>query len=165
MSKFRNPDGGPRYTKALFFESYLDPKIALYSLKDQDHNGYPSLYRLYMEEDDLTEYKFAYKYFDGWDHWMSIANASWFKDYITSWRKDLAMRKMCQLQERVESISKSGGKEALSASRVLLERLEKLMNQTTKRGRPLKTQSDEELAREEKISNKQIETDYKRVMN
>jgi len=89
---YREPNSNVRYTKALFLEeSYSDKSAVLYTLKDVDHNGYPSLYRLYMEMADPLEINFAKTYFEGWEHWQMVANSNWFKSYISRWREELEL--------------------------------------------------------------------------
>lgn len=92
MSKFRNSKG-MRLMSSLFLEtSYADQSNCVYTLKDEDHRGLPSLYRLYMETEDLTEYEFANKYLDGYEHWTMICESNWFKKYIARWRKELELK-------------------------------------------------------------------------
>ncbi|MDE2102798.1 MAG: hypothetical protein KGL39_36475 [Patescibacteria group bacterium] len=93
QSPFRNPVTNQRYLKGLFFETtYADKSTVVYSLKDRDHEGYPSLYRLYMEADDPTEYLFATQHLDGWDHWETLCQCTWFKPYIDRWRRELEIK-------------------------------------------------------------------------
>src|SRR5579859_6457695 len=90
LSRFRNPVSNQRYLKGLFFETVnADKSTVSYTLKDRDHAGYPSLYRLYMEADDPTEYLFATAHLDGWDHWETLCQCTWFKPYIDRWRREL----------------------------------------------------------------------------
>jgi hypothetical protein len=64
----------------------------VYTLKDVDHEGYPSLYRLYMEVGDPTEYEFAIKHLNGWHHWQMLCSLSWFKEFVDRWRWELELR-------------------------------------------------------------------------
>ena len=72
MNKKLLTDGsGKPLTQGLFLEiGYSDS--ALYTLKDNDHEyndkALPSIKRLYLEMEDVTEYEFANKYFLGWSH-------------------------------------------------------------------------------------------------
>jgi len=108
-SRFIDSNGNPM-TQSLFLEINYHPDYAVYSLKDHDHtyNGklYPSIKRLYLEEEDPTEYLFATKYFLGWNHWMRICDNKILNKYVTNWREELeiklramavrALRDMCQ---------------------------------------------------------------------
>lgn len=90
--RFTNSMGRWR-TKSLFYELTLEDKSeVLFTLKEEDHEGFVSLYRLYMEMADLGEHRFAQKHLGGWSHWIEIANASWFKSYIDSWREELTAK-------------------------------------------------------------------------
>lgn len=94
-TKFKT-SSGVLLTKTLFYEfAYItdnDKKNVLYTLKDHDYQGYPSLKRLYLEEADLTEYKFAIKYFNDYDHWISLASKPWLSDFVASCRRELELK-------------------------------------------------------------------------
>lgn len=154
-SKFRIPHNNSRLTKGLFWELVgADKTGVLYTLKDQDHEGYPSLYRLYMETDDPTEWDFAQKYMDGWEHWEMVSGSSWFQEHITRWRKELDLRMRSRALARIKAESKTGSKEALAASRYLLEKGWIPKDERT-RGRPskdeIKRRAEEEFKQLTKI--------------
>ena len=113
---------GQRKLRALFFETTLaDKSDVVYTLKNRDHEGYPSLYRLYMECDDPTEYTFAVQYLDGWDHWLTLCNCAWFKPYVSAWRAELEVRtKARALQAIKELASDPESKEHYQASKFLV---------------------------------------------
>lgn len=108
-SKFIDSNGNPM-TQSLFLEINYNTDYAVYTLKDYDHtyNGkvYPSLKKLYLAEEDPTEYLFANKYLLGWNHWMRICDNKVLSRYISNWREELeiklramavrALRDMCQ---------------------------------------------------------------------
>lgn len=85
-------------THSLFLEmSNYDTELAVYTLKDDDHEFkgklYPSLKKLYLEVGDPTEYEFAQQHLGGWDHWKRILNHNTLReDYISKWREELSMR-------------------------------------------------------------------------
>ena len=65
---------GRPLTQSLFLElGYTEHSV--YTLKEQDYaykgKNYPSLKRLYLKEEDVTEYEFATKHLLGWQHWRS----------------------------------------------------------------------------------------------
>lgn len=78
----------------LFWEKALPDEKAscLYTIKNYDHKGLPSLKRLYMETGDLTEYTFALLYMEDFQHWEKLCAQRWFKEYIEQWRKELALK-------------------------------------------------------------------------
>lgn len=86
---------GKPLTQGLFLEiGYGDS--AIYTLKDNDYeyNGkfLPSIKRLYLEMEDVTEYEFANKHFLGWGHWQRICNNKVLRKYIDEWRVELELK-------------------------------------------------------------------------
>lgn len=100
---------GFRYTKQLFLEmSYgipEDQKVCLYTLKDRDHEGYKSLYLLFMACDDPTEWSFATQYLDGWAHWEQLCECSWFKPYVARWRKEKELRDRSLALKKIKEVA------------------------------------------------------------
>ena len=141
---FKGPTGS-YLTRALFYEQTLaDKSSVLYTLKNEDHEGFPSLYRLYMEENDPTEYHFANKYLDGWAHWEALCECIWFKPLVERWRKEIALRIKAEALKRIALEAKSTSKNAFSANRFLVSEgwVEKTES-TTKRGRPSKKELED----------------------
>lgn len=94
------------FTKSLFLEmSYTDRSDVVYTLKDYDHDGYPSLYRLYLQEMDPTEHKFANKHLGGWRHWQMLSEISWMKPYVKRWRQELELKIRAQAFRTVLDIA------------------------------------------------------------
>ena len=126
ISVYTNLSGRP-LTKGLFFETNgsEDKTGVLYTLKDKDHeyegNLYKSLYLLYMEESDLTEFQFANKFLDGWSHWQMIVNATWFKEYIDRWRWELELKVKAEALKRLQNEAKESSRNAYNANRFLVE--------------------------------------------
>jgi hypothetical protein len=122
-SKFRNPANNQRYTRSLFFETNAsNPDNILYTLKRQDHNNYPSLYRLYIEEEDPTEFDFANRYFEDYDHWLVLTNTEWFKPYISQWRDELQRKLTARAMKIIKAEAEGKGRNALAAAKYLMER-------------------------------------------
>jgi hypothetical protein len=139
---FRNSNNS-RYTLSLFYElTGSDKSTVVYTLKEKDHKGYPSLKRLYLEEGDTTEYLFSIKYLDGFEHWQMIATAEWFKPFITQWREELRAKKESDYIRKLEEIAENGGKDRSSAIKTLLERVRK-PKEALKRGRPVHPYQEE----------------------
>ena len=121
-AKFRNSTNG-RYLKGLFFEQTLaDKSSVVYTLKDWDHEGFPSLYRLYMEMEDLTEYEFANKYLDGWEHWEMLNACEWFKPYVERWRKELTLKVQARALKALRAEAQSSSKNSFVANKFLVDR-------------------------------------------
>lgn len=83
-------------THSLFIETNYNEELAVYSLTDEDkeYNGriYPSLRKLYLEENDPTEYDFANKYLYNWDHWLKICENKVLGAEIDKWRVELEVK-------------------------------------------------------------------------
>lgn len=119
MSKFKNASGA-WLLKQLFFEfAETERSRVLYTLKDEDHQGYPSLRRLYLELGDESEYQFANLYFGGWPHWKRLMNANWFMDYLSSYREELQVRNQAESLLQLRQAARAGN---LQINKYLLER-------------------------------------------
>lgn len=165
-SKLRNTNG-VRVTRGLFLEEALAPHSILYTLKDHEDQGFPSLYLLYLEStlSDPTEYSFASKYFWDWEHWVLVTKATWFKGYVSVWREEVAARQEAIYVQRMEALAAKGGKEAFVATKYLLERLRKPAGAFPV-GRPHKGSTRAEIERTaslEALEAHQVETDLKRL--
>ncbi len=122
MPVFRSSSGN-RYLEGLFYErTGADKSTVVYTLKDQDHLGYPSLYRLYMEANDPLEHAFATAHLDGWEHWTMLCECAWFKPLIERWRLELELRIRSEALVRLIADAKSGSKSAHTSNRILVQR-------------------------------------------
>ena len=164
MNKFRNPVNNSRYTKALFYETTLaDKSTVLYTLKEIDHEGYPSLYRLYMESNDPTEYRFATTHLESWEHWTMLCECPWFKEYIEKWRKELEVRMKSEALARIMLESRLGKKESFACNKYLLERgWEPKEGQGKQRGRPSKEEI-KKAAQEALNVSQRLSKDFERI--
>lgn len=134
---FKNASGA-FYLQALFYETTgADKSTVLFTLKDRDHEGFPSLHRLYLDCNDPTEHRFAVTHLDGWAHWERLCECPWFSPYLDQMRKELDLRIKSQALSRIISIAQSGAKEALTANRFLIETDLRSASQE-RRGRPKK---------------------------
>lgn len=164
VNNFKNSTGS-FYTKGLFYEMTLaDKSTVVYTLKDEDHKGYPSLYRLYLEARDPTEYTFANKYLGGWAHWANLCECSWFQPYLERWRLELELSiKAESLARLLEESENTLSKKYVDVNRYLLEKGWVEKEKSTK-GRPSKQQIKNEATRLAKEST-QIEDDFNRLVN
>lgn len=153
-----------RITKSLFYETTLaDKSLVVYTLKDKDHLGYPSLYRLYMEHDDPTEYTFAVACLDSWDHWMMLCECSWFKPYLTAWRKELEIRARSRALASIKTLANDkSSKEHYQASKFMVSGgwVEKGKGRSA--GRPSKDEIAKEAQRIAQ-SSRDLEDDFQRI--
>lgn len=161
-NKFRVPANNTRLYRSMFYELCgADKTYVVYTLKDQDHEGYPSLYRLYMECNDPTEWKFATTYLDGWEHWEILSNTAYFKPYVDRWRTELELRMKSQALAKIMSESKTSGRDSFAANKYLLEKGWE-PKPTNKRGRPTKDDI-KQAAYDELSANKQLDEDFVRI--
>ena len=124
-NRFKN-SSGQHLTKQLFFENDDSEKsLCIYTLKDYDHTSggrtFPSLRKLYVEMEDPTEYLFAETYLDGWAHWVKIKNGQFFQEYYKEWVLELETRLKAKALLRIRKLAEEGGKDSLSADKILLQ--------------------------------------------
>lgn len=167
-TKFRHATGG-LYTRKLFFEmANGDTEQVLYTLKDRDWVGtsgavYPSLYLLYLAEEDTFEFNFANKYFENYDHWLTITKTDWFEPVIARWRNELSLKIQSQALVRLREDARTTSRSAFASNRYLLERGWSVDAQTkTGRGRPSKEQIRAEAKRQADL-NREVEDDLARL--
>lgn len=156
-SKFKGISGA-YLTKQLFWETSEDKSRVLYSLRDYDNHGYPSLRRLYVDMGDETEYQFAETYFGGWNHWKRLLSAPWFLDFISQYREELAAKNAA---ERLIAIRKKAQEGDFHANKYLLEGQWKGEKKNSV-GRPTKERIREEAELLRK-TDKTIDDDYHRL--
>lgn len=148
----------------LFYETTrADKSSVVYTLKDEDHAGYPSLKRLYLETNDPTEYKFARNYLHNWEHWQRLTACNWFKEYLTSWRNELLTKLQSSILSKIQLIASSGSKEAFAANRYLLEALGKPTGAFKLKGRYPTSAQEEKLTQQ--ALQVDIAEDAKRLLN
>lgn len=83
---------GIKLTRALFVETNTSPtsEHVLYTLSDHDHpKGYKSIYKAYLEMEDVSEYDFATRFFGSMRHWRYLCSQDWFKPYHEEMKSDL----------------------------------------------------------------------------
>lgn len=165
MSKYRDPLGNTRYLRALFYETTLIGKeTVLYTLKDWDHQGYPSLYRLYMEKEDQTEFEFGNAYLESYEHWVMLTKCTWFVPYVERWRKELELKLRARyLAKVIQDAENPDSKTAIQSARYIVEKAwEKKPVRT--RGRPHKEKTEQEL-KIEQFNETEILNQGKRILS
>jgi hypothetical protein len=151
-SKFKN-ENHMRLLRGLFYETYVHKlDQVIYTLKDEDWKGYPSLYLIFLQScvDDPTEYSFAMTYMDGWEHWEQLQECEWFKPYIERWRKESELKMKSKALVRVIELANTGGKDGYLAAKYLLEdgwRPKEKGPKARAAGRPTKLAVKEEVVR------------------
>jgi hypothetical protein len=160
--KFKNHFGVLRLKK-LFWElcSPEEKHMASYVLSDEDKHGLPSLKRLYLESEDLTEYAFALAHLDSWEHWERLCACTWFEDYLVKWRKELALKFKAAAIKRLQVEAEGDGRHSFSANKWIIDHgyAGEAIKGVGKRGRPTKEEVHEFIAKED------LDDDLSRIIN
>ena len=128
LSNVRSSNG-TMLTRGLFTETRHKREIpATYTLKDHEHKGFPSMYKIYMECD--TEYEASQILLGSWKHWQTLCNAPFFKKYIDAWREERRVRDTALGLETLIKEAKAGN---VTASKTIVD-----LSKKTKAGRPTK---------------------------
>lgn len=92
---FKDKLGKP-LTQSLFLEHGYNTEFAVYTFKDNDHlyegKLYPSIKKLYLQMEDVTEYEFSNTYFLGWNHWCRLIDNKLIRQEINTWRDELEIK-------------------------------------------------------------------------
>lgn len=154
---------GNRLVAGLFVEfSFMkNDTPPSYTLSKQDRivDGvvYPSLYRLYMEEGDVTEVNFVSKYLHDMKQWDLICNNKHIADEIAEWQKELRLLKLAEAIQILEEDAASDSRSSKSSAKFLVERVYGLPSRA---GRPSKSKNDRA---DDKLSGSQISSDFERL--
>ena len=155
---FKN-ESGTFYTKSLFFETNtIDKEKSVYTLKDEDHKGLPSLKRLFFETGDVTGYTLATNHLGGWDHFLKLRELSWFNEYWDHWVKEFEVKMRAESLVRLHNVAKdSNNKDYVGLNKFFLEKgwiLPEERRSLKRRGAPSKAQIREaamEIATEDQM--------------
>lgn len=163
-SIFKNSMGN-LYLRALFYETtQIDKASVVYTLKDTDHLGYVSLYRVYMECGDVTEYRFVQTYLDGWEHWEALLQCNWFKPYIDRWRRELETRIRSHALVEIRAVAGNPDHpSSYHANKYLLDGSWKPAG-ASKHGRPTQAAIQKEASRIASEGH-QVASDFERILN
>lgn len=126
IDKSKLVDGmGKPLTQGLFLEIGYNTDYAIYTLKENDYTYkgrvYPALKRLYLLEEDPTEYTFATKYLLGWNHWKRMCENNQIRKHVDEWREELELKLRSQAIRDMQNLcaSESGN---FSAAKFLADR-------------------------------------------
>jgi len=123
-------------TESLFLETARSNKFApVFTLKDYDHRGLPSLKRLYLEIADPTEYQTAIKLLGSFKHWQRLMSCQWMEPHIKEWRVELETALESEhIKHLVEISQNPKNASRVTATKLLLEKPWRKIG--TLRGRP-----------------------------
>ena len=147
-------------TRSLFVEYKHDAYPAPFTLQERDTDKALSMYRLYMEIGDPTEYTQAIALLGSWKHWLVLCQCDWFP--IENWRLELRTKmesdRFLEMQEVADK--QKGTTQGVSATKWLADRYG--VKPKTKRGRPSKEEKAVAL-KEELESKHDISSDAQRL--
>lgn len=127
-------------TQGLFIDHRYDETYAVYTLHDEDMeykgNLYPSLKRLFLEEEDPTQYYFANKYLYNWDHWLVMKNNKELYKEIERWEIELEVRMRAKGVKQLLELNKKGN---FNAAKWVADG-----SWEVKRGRPSRAEREQE---------------------
>lgn len=158
--QFRNSTNSYRAAD-LFVELNRSDMPAYWTIKPYDKEGYPSLKRLYLEMEDLTEFEFANAYLEGFEHWEYLAKTATLKDHIAQWRKELILKiKARSLQGIIRDAVKENKYEA---NKFLIQNGWIDKDEDKKgRGRPSKQEVRDEVLKQAEVQ-KDLQDDLERL--
>ena len=158
---FKAPNGH-YILKGLFYE-YGETEWTRYTLKRQDYKGYPSLFRLYIESNDPTEYEFALAYLFDWKHWDTLCKWKWFLPLITEWREEMEIKLQAQALKNLRLMADDKtSKTYYQANKLLIDKGWKEKKETTTRTAKDKIKKEAQILTEEALD---LEEDFKRIVN
>ena len=106
----------------------------IFTLKEYDIPGYPSLYKLYMEYS--SEYEAAVGIIGSWTHWNYLKERSWFKELVDRWEAERETRDKALAKRQLMKAAEEGN---VAAQRTLFG------TQEAKPKRKTKAQKEQEL--------------------
>lgn len=158
------------HTHGLFLETSLsgngDLSNVRWTIQDQDKvwegKTYVSLYRLYMETADPTEWEFVQQHYGSWEHWELLCSRGWFKETIKRWRKELELKLKAQALRRIQSlVLHPDAKLSFQVNKYLVQHGYTVEGQP-KRGRPSKEEIKRAAAEQADLE-KDILSDLERI--
>jgi len=157
-SKFKDKQGRWR-TASLFYESYMIKELPdyspMYTLKDTEYQGLPSIKEAYLMYKDPTGYKVAKELLGGWEHWKVLTGLKWFNAHLKAWEEELEVSLKYEGIQKLLELSRGDKAIAKDAAKFIVNK-----EWEVKRGRPTK----EDIEKQNRISsnvNNQIESDFK----
>lgn len=118
-----------------------------------------------METADPSEYTFALRYLDGWNHWEKLSKTRWFRPYVLKWRQELDLKIKAEALRRIISESKSNSKSSFQANKFLVEKgWGEFITGDKKRGRPSNLELESALKKELDLE-RQITQDFERIQS
>lgn len=145
---------GHYLTQALFWEyrHQTGADYTPFTLKERDHSGCISMYRLYMSCE--TEYEAALKILNSWKHWQILCDAPWFQKELSKWREEREIRELALGKAVLIKNAEEGN---VAAAKALIDTSSK-----RKAGRPSKIEV-EEYKKKEAAANSKVSSILERM--
>jgi len=181
MSKFRNKSN-TLLTRSLILDHCIQSQEeAIYTLKPfpvtNPTTGKEclSLYNAYLELEDVTEFEFANKYFESYEHFEKMMTAKFFNEFIETCRKHLELKLKARALRNIQMIAEDDeSKEHLQANKYLIDKGFASGTTTSEaKGKPKAKTTAKEVkeAAELELTNKQdqedllrLKEDYERIL-
>jgi hypothetical protein len=130
--------------------------------EDHEHNGklYPSMKRIYIEMEDVTEYEFAMATLGSYKHWERVLESPIIRPHVDQWRKELNLKLKARAMKSIIKSATEDEKLSFQAMKYLADN--EYLDKKNKRGRPSKDEVKAELKREVEI-NKSFRDDAERI--
>jgi len=118
--------------------------MPVFTLKDSDPSGLPSMRRHFILSEDPTGYETAMDLLGSWDQWEKIFQGKRFKEELEKWQGEMDVRLRSKAIKALKDTALTEGSKGTAAARYLADGG---YRGGKRRGRP----TNEEVTRERKI--------------
>jgi hypothetical protein len=101
-------ESGKLLSVGLFRETSNDTEAAVFCLNSEGNKTQPSLYQIYRQYDDPTEYTFAMEVFGEFRAWKQISENPRIKPWVDSWREEMEARIRSEGIEQLRKQAENG---------------------------------------------------------
>ncbi len=157
-------------TESLFIETNRDEGKypSLFTLGPEDVDGRVSMYRIYMDASDPTEYLAAVHLFGSFECWENLCESPFFKPHVAKWRKELHRRIKSRSIKVIEDGAETGNVNAtqLNAAKWLAMQEwdgNEMVAKPKGPGRPPKTKDPEVALKEALLDEEDEKADFDRL--
>ena len=163
LHQYMKDETGRTRTQSLFWEYRINdapPDYApLFTLKDREHHGLPSLKKIYMSYEHIPgqEYEFAIDVFNSWDQWQAICNNKLLAKEINKWKNEYDVRLRAKAMKTLIRNALEDGAKGVASAKYLAEGA-----WIGKRGRPSKEEVQRELKLQASLA-KEFNHDIERI--
>lgn len=144
---------------SLFVEYEVEGYNPLWTIKEREFKGYPSLKLIYMSYEHVPgfEYEFAVNIFGSWNHWQFLTTESGLRKVFAEWKEELEIRNQAAALRAVLKCTKDPSAAGVNAAKYIAEK-----GYSVKRGRPSKEEVAKKLAIDSAVA-KELEDDFERI--